>query len=311
MNIKLVSYSLLGAIGFMLATSPTMLASEIESNVKSTKVQDTTVFSSNVTNIGNIPSVNIVSQKEMPKKAEDVKMELVTLIKGMTINDIIKMYSTSIESITYHNNGKSKFVVGDIFEVFPNDYLIDYNQVIADEKARKEELAKQAELREQARIAEEQRLLEEEQRLLEEAQRLEAERLAKELEAKTMVNPASGYLSSAFGWRVLFGSYDNHLGIDIAGSGSIISALKGTVEQAYYAGSYGNMVLVNHGVIDGHEIKTRYGHLDSFAVSVGQTLEKGQQIGIMGTTGNSTGVHLHFEVIVDNVVVNPLNYVTY
>ena len=97
MNIKLVRYSLLGTLGFMLATSPTTLASEIESNVKSTTVQDTPVFSSNGTNIGNIQSVNIVSQKEMPKKAEDVKMELVTLIKGMTINDIIKMYSTSIE----------------------------------------------------------------------------------------------------------------------------------------------------------------------------------------------------------------------
>lgn len=301
MKIRLVRYSLLGTLGFLLASSPTMLATELEPIADSSTVLETPTFSSNT---AVIKSVNIVSQKEMPNKAEDVKMEIVTMIKGMTLNDIIKRYSTTMESITYHNKGKSKFIVGDTFTVFPNDYLIDYTQVIADEQARTEELAKQAVIREQERLAEE-------QRLLEEAQRVEAERVAAELEAKTMVNPATGYLSSSFGWRILFGSYDNHLGIDIAGSGSIISALKGTVEQAYYAGSYGNMVLVNHGIIDGHEIKTRYGHLDSFAVSVGQSLEKGQQIGIMGTTGNSTGVHLHFEVIVDNVVVNPSNYVTY
>ena len=126
-----------------------------------------------------------------------------------------------------------------------------------------------------------------------------------------MTNPAVGVISSYFGPRDLWGYYDYHIGLDIAGSGDIVSVLKGVVIDSRYAGSYGNMVLVDHGIIDGKSVKTRYAHLYSSNVAVGTVLEKGQVLGIMGTTGNSSGVHLHFEVIINDQVVDPITYVNY
>ena len=69
-------------------------------------------------------------------------------------------------------------------------------------------------------------------------------------------------------------------------------------------GGYGNTVLINHG-----KLKTRYGHFSRLYVKAGQNVEKGQVIGEMGSTGRSTGSHLHFEVISGKVRYNPLNYI--
>ena len=74
-----------------------------------------------------------------------------------------------------------------------------------------------------------------------------------------------------------------------------------------YAGwqnGYGNTIIISHG--DG--LKTRYAHLSSFLVSIGQSVEQGTTIGKSGNTGNSTGPHLHFEILLDGEPVNPLNY---
>ena len=113
------------------------------------------------------------------------------------------------------------------------------------------------------------------------------------------IKPASGYISSPFGYRTspINGALEFHRGIDIAGSGNISAAQAGVVEVAAYHYSYGNYVVINHGKINGVTIKTLYAHMQSgLSVSVGQTVSQGQKIGVMGTTGSSTGVHLHFEV---------------
>lgn len=111
-----------------------------------------------------------------------------------------------------------------------------------------------------------------------------------------------GYISSYQGMR--WGRL--HKGIDIAGPSdlSILAADNGTVSYAGWNGGYGNMVEINHN----NGMKTLYAHLSSIDVAVGQTVAKGQKIGIMGTTGNSTGIHLHFEVYKNGQLQNPMDY---
>ena len=126
------------------------------------------------------------------------------------------------------------------------------------------------------------------------------------------IKPASGYISSPFGFRTspINGALEFHRGIDLAGSGNISASQAGVVEVAAYHYSYGNYVVINHGKINGVTIKTLYAHMQSgLSVSVGQTVSQGQKIGVMGTTGSSTGVHLHFEVQENGTVVNPVNYI--
>ncbi len=119
------------------------------------------------------------------------------------------------------------------------------------------------------------------------------------------IRPASGYLSSRFGSR--WGR--NHNGIDIAGShGSIIkAAAAGTVTYSGWMSGYGNYVVINHG--NGYQ--TAYGHNSSNLVSKGQKVSQGQAIAKMGSTGRSTGTHVHFEIKKNGVFQNPLNYVSY
>lgn len=112
-----------------------------------------------------------------------------------------------------------------------------------------------------------------------------------------------GYVTSAVGPR--WGRM--HKGIDIArpSNRAIIASDNGTVAQAGYAAGLGNRIVINHN----NGYKTVYGHLSSIQVEVGQTVEKGTTIGIMGSTGNSTGVHLHFELYKNGALQNPLQYI--
>ncbi len=115
-------------------------------------------------------------------------------------------------------------------------------------------------------------------------------------------SPLSGAISSGFGSR----GGSRHTGIDIPRpKGSAIHAADdGVVISARYDGAYGNLIKLNHG--DG--LQTWYAHCSSFNVSVGDIVKKGDVIGAVGTTGRSTGYHLHFEVRINGVPVNPLKY---
>ncbi|MPM07786.1 hypothetical protein SDC9_54094 [bioreactor metagenome] len=120
--------------------------------------------------------------------------------------------------------------------------------------------------------------------------------------------PCSGNITSRFGYRNLSYSYasTNHKGIDIANrrGTAIYAADGGTVSYAGWMSGYGYLVQINHG----NGYVTYYGHNSSLIVSVGQHVYKGQQIARMGSTGNSTGNHCHFEVRYNGVPRNPLNY---
>ncbi|MGE7695534.1 peptidoglycan DD-metalloendopeptidase family protein [Lysinibacillus sp. NPDC094177] len=112
-----------------------------------------------------------------------------------------------------------------------------------------------------------------------------------------------GHISSGMGQR--WGEF--HRGIDIArpSNYNILASDNGVVVAAGVSGSYGNRIVINHN----NGYTTLYGHLSSIKVEVGQVVEKGSVIGIMGSTGNSTGTHLHFEVEKNGSLENPLSYV--
>ena len=128
----------------------------------------------------------------------------------------------------------------------------------------------------------------------------------------TFTRPSAGYISSRMGQRW----NKQHAGIDIAAGGTvpIVAAADGVVSRAYTSSSYGNVVFVTHS-INGQTWTTVYAHMRSLQASTGQVVAKGQQIGIMGNTGHSTGQHLHFELhkgawnYGKTNAVNPLSYV--
>ena len=120
--------------------------------------------------------------------------------------------------------------------------------------------------------------------------------------------PTSGRITSYFGGRRSPGGIGstNHKGIDIANSygAPVYAADGGTVTYAGWMGGYGYLVQISHG----NGYVTYYGHNSSLLVSVGQHVYKGQQIARIGSTGNSTGNHCHFEIRYNGVAKNPLNY---
>lgn len=126
----------------------------------------------------------------------------------------------------------------------------------------------------------------------------------------TFTHPCPGYrrISSYFGYRTapLAGASTNHKGVDFAAASGtpIYAAASGTVTSAGYSGNAGNMIVINHG----NGLQTYYMHCSKIYVSAGTKVSKGQNIGAVGTTGNSTGPHLHFQVMSGGTPVNPLNY---
>ena len=126
----------------------------------------------------------------------------------------------------------------------------------------------------------------------------------------TFTHPCPGYtrISSTFGYRTapLRGASTNHKGTDFAApTGTPIYAAAGrTVTSARYSGKAGNMIVINHG----NGLQTYYMHCSRIFVSAGTKVSKGQNIGAVGTTGNSTGPHLHFQVMSGGRPVNPMNY---
>ena len=122
----------------------------------------------------------------------------------------------------------------------------------------------------------------------------------------SLIRPISGVITSRFGSRESIRS-SGHRGLDIAApTGTAIkAAAAGTVTTAGYSGSYGNMIILSHG----NGVQTVYAHCSQLNVSTGQKVSQGQIIGKVGSTGRSTGPHLHLEIRVNGVLYNPQNYV--
>ena len=121
-----------------------------------------------------------------------------------------------------------------------------------------------------------------------------------------LVRPVSGKITSRFGAKSSIRK-SVHTGLDIAASSGTpyAAAAAGTVTFAGYKGSYGNLIVITHA----NGVQTYYGHSSKIYVKVGETVSQGETIGAVGSTGNSTGPHLHLEVRVNGVAYNPQNYV--
>lgn len=127
------------------------------------------------------------------------------------------------------------------------------------------------------------------------------------------IKPIRGSITSPFGWRThpIFNSRTFHSGIDIGGPnyGNIVASNAGKVIYSGWYGGYGKVVILDHGVVNGNPMTTLYAHMSTIKVNQGQTVQKGQVIGLEGTTGYSTGPHCHFEVRINGKPNNPLNYI--
>jgi murein DD-endopeptidase MepM/ murein hydrolase activator NlpD len=122
--------------------------------------------------------------------------------------------------------------------------------------------------------------------------------------------PTHGWLTGTFGGRSdpFSGEPAFHQGIDIStDKGQPVQATAdGSVESASYTGDYGNLVVLKHSF----GLATRYGHLSAFAVKPGQSVKRGDVIGYVGATGRATGAHLHYEILANGKLINPLQLLT-
>lgn len=187
----------------------------------------------------------------------------------------------------------------------------DDAQEAADELAalvetRADALAVAAEEREKAEA--ELARVEEELREWEEANRDTAAELESGL---TLLMPVAGVMTSDYGNRIdpITGADRLHAGIDIAAPGgtAIVAAAAGTVIHAgWNDGGYGYFTCLSHGTYEGQGLSTCYAHQSEVLVTAGQAVQAGSRIGRVGTTGNSTGDHLHFEVRLDGTPTGPL-----
>lgn len=121
----------------------------------------------------------------------------------------------------------------------------------------------------------------------------------------SLIAPVSGTITSRFGVNSRVRS-SSHTGLDIATSTGtpIKAAASGTVTFSGWKGSYGYMIVISHG----NGVQTYYGHCSALYASVGETVSQGEVIAAVGSTGNSTGPHLHLEIRVNGVAYNPQNY---
>ncbi len=127
-------------------------------------------------------------------------------------------------------------------------------------------------------------------------------------EIKVRTGTRAPLISSPFGWRTdpIRGARRRHAGVDLPGrSGTSIHATgPGVVSRAGWAGGYGKLIEIEHP----GGIRTRFGHLSRILVGRGERVVPGQRIGAMGSTGRSTGPHLHYEVRVNDTAADPLRY---
>jgi murein DD-endopeptidase MepM/ murein hydrolase activator NlpD len=136
------------------------------------------------------------------------------------------------------------------------------------------------------------------------------ERTEKLAAATPSIWPAKGWLTGRFGGRSdpFTGESAFHQGLDISASKGqpVYATADGHVESAAYDGEYGNLIVLNHDF----GMTTRYGHLSAFKVKRGQSVHRGDVIGYVGSTGRATGPHLHYEILANGKLLNPLQLLT-
>ncbi len=124
--------------------------------------------------------------------------------------------------------------------------------------------------------------------------------------------PVDAPVTSPFGWRVhpIYGYRSLHDGVDFGASCGtpIRAAASGRVIEEYFQTAWGNRIIIDHGIHHGVSLATISNHLSSYAVSAGQQVRRGQVVGYVGTTGWSTGCHLHFTVLQNGAAVNPMSW---
>lgn len=127
------------------------------------------------------------------------------------------------------------------------------------------------------------------------------------------IYPVNARLNSNFGWRVhpIYGTRKLHAGVDfpVACGVPVKAAHSGRVIARTYNSGAGNKIILSHGIMNGRLITTSYHHLQGYAQPVGAQVSAGTTVGYVGTTGSSTGCHLHFEVHEDGNAVNPASYI--
>lgn len=125
-------------------------------------------------------------------------------------------------------------------------------------------------------------------------------------------HPVSGRITSPYGYRThpIYGYYSLHDGTDFGAScnSPLYATADGTIESSYWSDVYGNRLLLNHGLVKGVGLVSVYNHATRYVVREGQRVKRGQVIGYVGSTGWSTGCHLHFTVLVNGSTVNPANW---
>jgi murein DD-endopeptidase MepM/ murein hydrolase activator NlpD len=128
----------------------------------------------------------------------------------------------------------------------------------------------------------------------------------------TLSRPVNGPITSPYGMRVhpITHVYKLHDGTDFGASCGtpIRAAASGTILSQYYNGAYGNRIILNNGTMRGVNVVTTYNHLSRYAKRAGTHVSRGEVIGYVGTTGYSTGCHLHFMVLVNGQTTNPANW---
>jgi murein DD-endopeptidase MepM/ murein hydrolase activator NlpD len=130
--------------------------------------------------------------------------------------------------------------------------------------------------------------------------------------AGVLAHPVDGYVTSPFGYRThpIYHYWGLHDGVDFAGGCGtpLRAAAPGKVVSSYYSGVYGNRLVIDHGALAGRGIATIYNHASGYNVGVGDTVAQGQVIGFEGSTGWSTGCHLHFTVMANGNAVDPMPF---
>jgi murein DD-endopeptidase MepM/ murein hydrolase activator NlpD len=127
-----------------------------------------------------------------------------------------------------------------------------------------------------------------------------------------LLPPVTGPVTSPFGYRIhpIYGYWGLHDGTDFGvscGEG-MHAAADGRVISRYYSSVYGNRLYIDVGKVNGHNLTVVYNHATSYRVNVGDTVTRGEIVGYVGSTGWSTGCHLHFTVLQDGTAVDPMNY---